>query len=412
MDLELSTSPYPPVDVESATRSGRERILRGSNGWWFVGPGGIARLGTAHVTAEGGLRPQAEQELRAQGMFDVTPYRGYSLTVLTSTDCNLGCGYCFQNTGQDNSGGSRPPRIAHSRLRSWSITDILNFTGRMMAEAGLDQLLLMLFGGEPLLNLRGCRELLARAADYGLTRATMTSNGTLLTPLVARELSALGLGRVQVTFDGDRAEHDRIRVTRSGGATFDVIANNIARVSEVAPLQWTLRINVSHHNHRGIGVLLERLADRLDPARCTVALARVGDIGIGYGNDLMLTNDLASAFAGWNRKALDLGFLVTRPHVHGPCHACSYKGGRYGAVISADGTLSSCWETAGKPEWVVGTAAEGYLPAADLDTRWVTCASSYQYAGDRAAFIRFEDQVDADLLDYLSSTGRLRSARS
>jgi uncharacterized protein len=199
---------------------------------------------------------------------------------------------------------------------------------------------------------------------------------------------------------------------RSGGATFDIIANNIARASEAAPIQWTLRINVSHHNHRGIDALLERLADRLDPARCTVALARVGDIGIGYSNDLMLTNELASAFAGWYRKALDLGFLVTRPHVHGPCQACSYKGGRYGAVISADGTLSSCWETAGKRDWAVGTAAEGYLSAAELDTRWVTCAASYQYADDRAVFSRFEDQVDAALLDYLSATGRLRAARS
>jgi uncharacterized protein len=405
------TAPNCPGASVTSHRStkavARERIFPGGSGWWFLGPGGVARLGPGHVTADGRLSPQAERQLRVQGMFTKSPHRIYSLTVLTSTDCNLGCGYCFQNTGQDTSGGSRPPRIVPARLRSESIADILSFAGRRMAEAGLDQLALLLFGGEPLLNPRACVELLIRAADYGLAWAAMTSNGALLTPLLARDLYALGLRNVQVTFDGDRADHDRIRTTRSGKATFDVIANNIAQVSQATPVHWTLRINISHHNQHGIDALIERLADWLNPVACTIAFARVGDIGIGYRNNLTHTSELASVFARWQRKSVDLGFQVPRPRAHEPCQICADKGGRYGAVISADGTLSSCLETAGRAEWTVGTVVDGYLPAAELDARWTACTASHQYAMDLTAPRDFQDRVDADLLDYLSATGRL-----
>ena len=81
-----------------------ERVLRGRRHWWFLGPGGIARLSSEHVTAAGTLRPDARRRLHELGLYTPRPPASYALTVLTSTACNLGCGYCFQNTGQDPAG--------------------------------------------------------------------------------------------------------------------------------------------------------------------------------------------------------------------------------------------------------------------------------------------------------------------
>src|SRR4051794_11305660 len=141
------------VAVQAAYRISdvpQERILRGKNHWWFLGSGGVARLYEKHLTSEGTLTAAAESYLREQGLFDTQPPKAYTVTVLTSTDCNLGCGYCFQNIGQDQAGGNRPPRIAHSRLKSETITDILEFTRRQMEQAETDKLHILLFGGEPL----------------------------------------------------------------------------------------------------------------------------------------------------------------------------------------------------------------------------------------------------------------------
>ena len=383
--------------------SPRERIIRGAHGWWFLGPGGIARLDERHMTEQAQLRDAARDRLREQGLFTAPPFQTYALTVLTSTDCNLGCGYCFQNQGQDPTGGSRPPRIAHTRLKSDTITRLLEFSARRMAEAGIERLRVMLFGGEPLLNPRGCVELLARAADYGLDSASMTSNGTLLTPLLGRQLAGLGLRCVQVTFDGTREAHDHIRVTRSGGPTFDAIVDNIARVSDVAPITWFLRINMSQHNKDDADELIGQLAAKLDPARCVLDLNLVGDAGIGYGVDLDLDGTLAAFFHRIHRQALDAGFQVKRPRSYTPCPACSYRDGRYGAVVGADGYLSSCWESAGKPDWRVGSVDDGY--DADSDRRWTTCEADW-YPDDRRQLNAFNDIVDAALLDYMWETGR------
>lgn len=382
------------------------RLLQGERHWWFLGPGGVARLNAGHLTPDGALRPDIERRLRERGLLSSAPRRSYALTVLTSTDCNLGCGYCFQNTGQDRADGVRPPRITHARLTSPTITSILDFTRRQMAAAGLERLRILLFGGEPLLNPKGCLELLSRAAEQSLSSAWMISNATLLTPGLARELSGRGLDTVQVTFDGDRDDHDRIRVRRSHGGTFDTIVGNLAEATEATPIRWILRVNVSHHDHGGIDALIDRLAARLDPARCTMYFARVGDVGIGYRNDLARTRELSAAFAGWQRRALDRGFTVSRPSAHRPCPTCGHRDGRYGAVVNADGILSSCWETAGKPGWEVGTVTGGYRQG--VDSRWIACQDLYRHDEDEQPTV-FQDSVDAALLDYLDQTGRLRT---
>ncbi|MFC8273125.1 radical SAM protein [Streptomyces sp. NPDC057271] len=384
------------------------RLLEGKRNLWFLGRGGVARLGVRHLTADGALRPETEDRLRESGLFSSPPIRSYGLTVLTSTHCNLGCGYCFQNTAQDTAGGSRPPRIAQTRLSSETITSILGFTERQMAAAGLEKLRILLFGGEPLLNPRGCLELLERARGIGMSSAWMISNATLLTPWMARQLADLGLTSIQVTFDGDRADHDRIRIGRANGnGTFDTIVRNIVQASEVSPIKWTLRVNVSQETFHGVDALIERLAEALDPSRCALYFARVGDVGIGFANDLLHTGEFTSGFSRWQRRALDLGFTVSRPGARRPCHTCGHTDGRYGAVVSADGTLASCWETAGKPDWEVGTVADGYQPETVTRDRWISCEDLYQYDEDARTLARFRDDVDAALLDYLDETERL-----
>ncbi|MGW1926289.1 radical SAM protein, partial [Streptomyces massasporeus] len=102
-----------------------------------------------------------------------------------------------------------------------------------------------------------------------------------------------------------------------------------------------------------------------------------------------------------------LGFTVNRPGGRKTCVTCGHTDGRYGAVVSADGTLASCWETAGKPDWEVGTVADGYLPSAETGDRWIACQDLYSYDEDARTLARFRDTVDTALLDHLHETGRL-----
>ncbi|MGE5830889.1 MAG: radical SAM protein [Micromonosporaceae bacterium] len=387
------------------------RLLKGAYGWWYLGTSKPVRLGPAAVDERGNLRPEVARQIDSAGVNNRPSGVGYALTVLTATTCNLGCGYCFQNVGPDVTGGHRPPRIGAALLTRSTAARILRFASDRMAESGLDQLHLHLFGGEPLLNPKGCRDLLELAADHGLTTARMTSNGTLLTRDLARELAELGLGRVQITFDGDRTTHDATRVTRTGGSTFDVILANMAAATEATGLRWDLRVNVSERNRDRVTDLLEQIARRVDPARCHIDFALLYDAGVGYSGALRPGADLAEEAFGWTVAAVELGFGIYRPKANEACQSCTVRDGRLGAVVNADGTLYSCWSSAGKPGWEVGRADTGYLPADQVDGRWVSCDYVDRRA-DAAATTEFRDALDARVLDFLHARGRLTAPPS
>ncbi len=376
------------------------RLLRGAHGVWYLGGRKMLLLSPAALDDSGHLRPEVERHLADSGVNDPGPSPAYALTVLTATDCNLGCAYCIQNTAPDPTGGSRPSRIDSIWLRRDTAAAIMRFASAKMADSGLDGLDLHLFGGEPLLNPTGCLDLLELAADHGLRSARMTTNGTPLTRTIARKLAARGLDRIQITFDGSQIEHDRSRIRRSGGGTFDRILTNMAGANEATRLQWSLRINVTERNRDGVPEMVEQIAARVDPSRCRITFAMVYDIGVGFTGTVHRDQDLVDAVVGWMVLAGELGFSVSPPKPDRPCLSCSYPDGRFGAVVNADGTLYSCWDAAGRPGWEVGTVEDGYLPAADVPGRWVACGHTAQDT-DAAANRWLADAVDTAFLDHL-----------
>jgi uncharacterized protein len=382
------------------------RLIKSKFGWWFIGNRTWTLLKHEAVDTDGELSEATVAFLRREGAFEPRVPRSFSLTVLTTTSCNLGCGYCFQNVALDPNGGRSPIRIDRGRLSLAAINDIVKFTSERMQVAGLDKLYMLLFGGEPLLNSRACLTLLDKANDIGLTAATMTTNGVLLTSRLAKSLELAGIVGAQVTFDGSREDHDRIRFKQSGEPTFDRIVRNVAEASNATNLRWNLRVNVSHHNFARIGQLFNELDGRIEPQRCTVTFAWVGDAGFGYSNELQRIEEVSDGFVAWNIAAIEAGYQVIRPTMRTTCQICSEPGGRNGAVINADGRLYSCWQSAGKRAYEVGNISDGYNTSSDVIDRWVTCGYEYEQT-DPAIADKFQDQVDGRILDYIYTTGRL-----
>src|SRR5664279_2345309 len=152
------------------------RLIRSEHGWWFIGNQTWTLLKADAVRPDGTLRDDIDAFLRAVGAYRRRCPESYSLTVLTATNCNLGCGYCFQNTALDPKGANRPTRIGRAWLDTSTIDETIHFATDRMTQAGLKKLSLLLFGGEPLLNPHGCLQLLRRSQSVGLVEATMATN--------------------------------------------------------------------------------------------------------------------------------------------------------------------------------------------------------------------------------------------
>jgi uncharacterized protein len=376
------------------------RLIRGSDGWWFIGRAGTALI-PEMLVRDGRLSAEGSRQVSAAGLDRMPPPRHYSLTVLTTTACNLACPYCFQNAAPPQRGAVAPRGIASAVLDEPTIGATVSFAVERMAELGATRLRLLLFGGEPLLNRAGCLAVLRRCAELVPTTGSMISNGTLLSGPLAAQLESAGLRAVQITLDGPRAMHDAVRATRAGRGTFDAILANVAAAQDTTGLDFTLRINLTARVLPAIGEVLRHAAAIVDPARTRVALAAVLDRGFAGSPPLpaAAAEQTVRAYA----TARQLGFRTALPR-DGHCDFCSVSGGRHGAVVNADGTLFSCWESAGRPGYAVGTVTGGYDEYPP--ERWISCGAHL----GQPELAKFTDVVDAGLLDLARARGRVSNA--
>ncbi|RST23034.1 radical SAM protein [Streptomyces sp. WAC04770] len=382
------------------------RILEGRSGVWCQGTGGTLLLPFSHAV-DGLLTAEGLAAVARSGITEERPPRRYSLTVVTATDCNLGCPYCFQNTAPAEPGRFDPPRIPRAVLDDATIEKIAAFTGPRMRSAGTDRLFVLLFGGEPLLNPAACRGLLSRLGQLAPVTASMVSNGVLLTPTAATSLSALGLRSVQVTLDGTRDLHDGMRTTRAGRGTFERIIANLAAAQETTDLRFTLRINATAAVLPRLEELAGQLADRLDASRCVFDVAPVLNYAGLYDAGIDHTAAEVSAVLSGYSAALGHGFEVGWPGM-GACGFCTERDGTTGAVINADGTLYSCWETIGKPGYEVGTLQTGYTEYPEH--AWVSCGE-FAARESTTGTASFADRLTVGLLELLRSHRRRAAAQ-
>lgn len=113
--------------------------------------------------------------------------------------CNLACTHCSSNADAHSSAG-----FSTSEAR-----DVL----AQMVDVGVVDVAFS--GGEPLLR-RDLEELVAFAKELGFSTGTST-NGYALTHRRAQSIKMSGLDRLQVSLDGTRSAHERIR----GPGSFD-----------------------------------------------------------------------------------------------------------------------------------------------------------------------------------------------
>jgi uncharacterized protein len=146
--------------------------------------------------------------------------------VLHVTDaCNLGCRYCYYgNDGHDTSNRAKmSPEVAVRAV------DFL-----MENSGNLKDVVIVFFGGEPLLNLH----LIRFIVEYARKKATekvirvdfaMTTNGTLLNDGTIDFLRENNIG-VTISIDGFEKAHDRFRCFPNGAPSYGAILPGLKKL--------------------------------------------------------------------------------------------------------------------------------------------------------------------------------------
>jgi uncharacterized protein len=196
-----------------------------------------------------------DEERELEYWFQRLKYDTTSLdvTVLTTSACNLGCTYCFED-GINLKGFMTDPVCR--QVGDWITARLDDVRPRILH--------LTLFGGEPLLNPKAALALSRRLYDEtqvrGITQQiSVITNGVLLTQQIVDDLLAVGLTRVKVTLDGDEQAHDSKRMYKNGKGSFRVIMDNLLRLKGKAPI--SIGGNFDETTKASIPRLLDQLVD-------------------------------------------------------------------------------------------------------------------------------------------------------
>lgn len=162
--------------------------------------------------------------LKHEGLLEGEEYR---LMVLPTYSCNLRCWYCTQdhrNVTMDKELVARVGRHIEKYLFS---------------HQGIRRFHLSWFGGEPLLVYDTVCELTRQSRDtckkLGVEFSChMTTNATLLNERRVETLGALGVTSFQITVDGCRDLHDRVK-TIHNGSSYDRIIRNVCHIARLIP---------------------------------------------------------------------------------------------------------------------------------------------------------------------------------
>lgn len=158
-----------------------------------------------------------------------------SVTMMPSSEgCDFRCVYCYEDHGNNKLMGEQ---------------DLEVFT-RFVIRQKLSTLRVDYFGGEPLVNLPFVKACNARMLELGdkhgfvVTPSSMTTNGYLLTKETFLTLHDLRITSYQVTIDGDRETHDRLRPHMSSKGTYDIVYQNLLALANTdKKFSLTLRMN-------------------------------------------------------------------------------------------------------------------------------------------------------------------------
>lgn len=168
-----------------------------------------------------------------------------NVVLVPTLQCNFKCPYCFE---AGHKKGDDEAKDYFDVLKKFADK---NFCNKKRVHISL-------FGGEPLLKkdelLSYLDYLSIQSKKYGYELSTnIVTNGFLLDKNTVSALLRYDCISLQVTLDGNKETHNKLRILHNNGETFDTIVNNIKTAIQYvikiqSNTQFILRINLLNQN--------------------------------------------------------------------------------------------------------------------------------------------------------------------
>jgi len=258
--------------------------------------------------------------------------------------CNERCLHCGSNCGDVTS-------------EELTAAQYAKFLAEVKGDMGTDGKMLCITGGEPLLR-KDFFEIMGAAHDLGFHWG-MTSNGTLITPEVAKDLKRVGMGTISISIDGLEETHDAFRRTPGGWKKGMAGIENLLKEGGFKAVQITTVVT-----HKNIGELEELYKIFNDMDIDSWRVINIEPMGRAKQHpDYLLTDDEYRYMFEFIRNKRIAGEPVT----YGCSHYLGMEyerevrdwyfictAGTYIASIMANGDITACLDIERRPEFIQG----------------------------------------------------------
>ena len=301
------------------------------------------------------FRPMAEELKERQSVLK-------AMCLHVAHACNMDCGYCFAGKGEYHGDAGLMSLETGKKAIDYLVA---NSPGRRNLEVDF-------FGGEPLLNWEVVKELVAYGRsiekDAGKNfRFTITTNGLLIDDEVI-EFCNREMSNVVLSLDGCRETNDRMRKTKDGGGTYDLIVEKFKRFADArGPKEYYMRGTYTKYDTRFTKEILH-MADlgfkelSMEP----VVAPPEADYALSMDDAPVLCEEyekLALAMLERRREGKPFEFYHYMVDLEGgPCIAKRISGCGVGTeyiAVTPEGEIYPCHQFVGEKDFVMGDLDSG-----------------------------------------------------
>ncbi len=178
----------------------------------------------------------------------------FILTINPTLDCNFRCWYCYEN------------HVFRSKIEPKTLENIKKLIRNIVAkQTMLEHFQLNFLGGEPLLQYSTVMNIITYAEEichsFGKNISiAFTTNGYLLNSERIHELSEHCVNSMQITLDGNRKTHNKVRFSSAQLGSYDKILGNIKLLLK-KKINVILRLNYTSENITGMSDIVDDLTD-------------------------------------------------------------------------------------------------------------------------------------------------------
>ena len=311
-----------------------------------------------------------------------------NLTVLPVEYCNLTCPYCFIY------------KYAGFHLNDELEKCIIDFVKNRIRSSDRNKMFyarINWYGGEPLLGKNRILHIMSEIKLFVdlenslnhqrriLLESSIITNGVLLTADLFNDLLKYGIHIFQITFDGGKEYHDKIRCDKNKAGSFDTILANLKSIKKLQTtdkFKFSIRINFMRNNLNSIYPLIDLLTEIIgDDDKFAIYCRPVYNFETSRDSIEAIESDIFSIEDGLNIQKELTTYITTKqkskkngtlldsllPYTR---YSWCFEDNDYSFIIGANGNIYKCDTLIGEQKFSIGSLKNGDIILNNNNSFW------------------------------------------